>query len=115
MHTESDWKKFSALVPVLRERYLQKQNARIAALLSAPNQTETERFWAAEKATAQTAQTLCACLDGHSRSKMWQFMLLMIRAGMLTQDDLAGFSPQLQESFAEDFAQSSRPAGKRRR
>ena len=41
---ESDWKKFSALIPVLRERYLAARNAEIVGLLTAPNKEETERF-----------------------------------------------------------------------
>jgi hypothetical protein len=47
MPTESDWKKFRALVPLLRERYLAARNIRIAALLTDPKKNETERFWGA--------------------------------------------------------------------
>jgi len=42
---ESDWKRFSAMVPMLRERYLATQNERIARILTDSNKNETERFW----------------------------------------------------------------------
>ena len=32
-------------MPKLRERYLADRNARIVALLTRPEKTETERFW----------------------------------------------------------------------
>ena len=43
MHTESDWNKFRDMVPRLRERYLAHRNARIAAVLTDPRKTETDR------------------------------------------------------------------------
>jgi protein-tyrosine phosphatase len=39
------------------------------------------------------------CLDGHSRSKMFVSMLLMLRHGMLKEEDLQGFSEGLQKQI----------------
>lgn len=100
MPKESDWKMFSAMVPVLRERYLAARNAEITALLTNPAQDETERFWTAMAEMEKQAKVLRRCLDGHSRSNMWEFMLAMIHAGMLTRDDLAQFSDELQRELA---------------
>jgi hypothetical protein len=99
---ESDWRKFSEMVPKLRERYLAEQNARIVALLTDPKENETERFWDALEVMEREAKILQKCLDGHSRSKMQLFMLSMIGAGMLKKEDLAVFSEELrnQVSFA---------------
>jgi hypothetical protein len=47
--SESDWRKFSALIPIFRERYLVSRNAKLAALLTNASKTETERFWEAEE------------------------------------------------------------------
>jgi phage anti-repressor protein len=45
------------------------------------------------------AKTLHWCLDGHSRSKMWLFMLSMRKVGMLKKEDLVGFSTELQNQI----------------
>eukprot|EP01012_Entosiphon_sulcatum_P067751 TRINITY_DN9755_c0_g3_i3.p2 TRINITY_DN9755_c0_g3~~TRINITY_DN9755_c0_g3_i3.p2 ORF type:complete len:107 (+),score=16.51 TRINITY_DN9755_c0_g3_i3:369-689(+) len=100
---ESDWKKFSAMVPILRERYLSERNARIVRVLADPKKNETERFWDAMEVMEKEAKTLRLCLDGHSRSKMWLFILTMIRTGMLMKEDLAGFSEELQNKVSYAF------------
>ena len=92
---ETDWKKFQAIVPSLRERYIAEQNRRLVILLSSSNKTETERFWAAQKFIEKQARILCDCLDGHSRSKMFLAMLSMKSVGMLKSEDLADFSDEL--------------------
>lgn len=102
---ESDWKKFRVMVPVLRERYLEERNARIATLLTDPKKNHTERFWDAMDKMEQEARVLRQCLDGHSRSKMWIYMLTMIRAGMLKPEDLAEFSEELQKKFTYAFSE----------
>ena len=99
---ESDWKKFSATVPMLRERYLAGQNARLTSMLNAAGKNETERFWDAKEAIDKEAKTLHWCLDGHSRSEMWLFMRCMRSVGMLTKQDLAGFSDELQKQVFDD-------------
>jgi hypothetical protein len=48
------------------------------------------------------AKILRKCLDGHSRSKMWLYLVLMREAGMLKRDDLATFSTELQQEVFED-------------
>ena len=108
MHTESDWRKFRDMVPALRERYLASRNVRISALLADPKKNETERFWAAMDVMKREARILCECLDGHSRSKMWLYMLTMIRYGMFTREDLSGFSEDLQQELAVDLERKER-------
>lgn len=99
---ESDWKKFSAMIPALRERYLAEQNARIVRLLADPRKTETERFWDAEQEVRKQAKTLRACLDDISRSRMSLTLLTMRGAGMLKKEDLAGFSEELQKQVFDE-------------
>ncbi len=101
---ESDWKKFRDMVPMLRERYLAECNARITALLTAPGKNETERFWDAHEAMEKEAKILRRCLDGHSRSSMWLFVITMIRAGMLKKEDMLEFSEELQKQASYAFS-----------
>ena len=108
---ESDWKKFSAMIPALRERYLAARNERIARKLSDPKKTETERFWAAHDEIEKEAKVLWRCLDDISRSKMWLTLITMRAAGMLTKDDLVGFSEELQKQVFDDpFQKNEQPA-----
>lgn len=101
--SESDWRKFRDMVPRLRERYLADRNARIAAMLTDAKKNETERFWDAMEQMEREAKVLQKCLDGHSRSKMWLYMLTMIRAGMLIKEDVGVFSAELQKEIACAF------------
>ena len=102
---ESDWKKYSAMVSIWRERYLAERNGQIARILTDPKKTETERFWDALDAMEKETKTLRKCLDDHSRSKMWLHMITMRAVGMLRKEDLADFSEELQKQvFDEPFA-----------
>jgi hypothetical protein len=108
MQTEADWKKFKAMAPILRERYLAERNTLFAAMLTAPKKTETERFWDTIEAMNKTAKALRRCLDGHSRSTMQQFMVCMIGDDMLRKSDLEGFSDDFKAVFLEIFADRER-------
>ncbi|MES2569003.1 MAG: hypothetical protein V4710_02990 [Verrucomicrobiota bacterium] len=92
---ESDWKHFSAIVSMLRDRYIAACNARILGILSDPNRHETEQFRDALEEMKKEAKVLRDCLDGHSRSRMWLYLLTMIGAGMIKREDTAGFSEEL--------------------
>ena len=96
---ETDWKKFTAMLPVWRERYLTEKNRRIAGLLGQPGQTETERFWAAQKMMEKEARTLQRCLDDIRRSRMIERLLEMRLAKMITREDLAEFDAELREAI----------------
>ena len=85
-----------------RERYLAEQNAGIVRMLTDPKRNETERFWEAMDAMQKESKTLRMCLDDLSRSKMAIIMLSMRRAGMLKKEDLADFSPELQNLIFPD-------------
>ena len=98
---ESDWKKFRAMVPELRERYLAKRNARIAGMLTASGKDETDRFWSAMEEMEKEAMILRRCLDGHSRSKMFHYIIAMFDAGMMTKEDLLEFSQELQNYVSD--------------
>ncbi len=96
---ESDWKTFSKRVPEWRERYLLKKNEEIIRILTEEKKTPTERFWDAKKRMKEEAQILVDCLDGHSRSKMQWYLLLMHRRGLIQDSDLNEFSEALREQI----------------
>lgn len=56
--------------------------------------------------THKQGKILREWLDGASRSRMFMMLLSMRRAGMITRDDLAGFSPKLRDEVFFDFPPS---------
>jgi hypothetical protein len=96
---ESDWKTFRKRVPEWREQYLLKKNEEIIAILTDERKPPTERFWDAKKRMKEEAKTLVDCLDGHSRSKMQWYLLLMHRYGLIQDSDLREFSEAIREQI----------------
>jgi len=96
---ESDWKAFRRMVPELRERYLGRRIPKLLAVLQDESLTPTERFWKVEERIDKEAKVLRKCLDGHSRSRMFLFIMQMRRSRMLTDEDLEPFSDELREQI----------------
>ena len=96
---ESDWKRFRKIVPDLRERYLKEKNHELVGMLTAPDKTPTEQFWDTFERMKKEGKILTDCLDPHSRSNMFMSMMLMLRYGMLIEEDLEGFSEELQREL----------------
>ena len=96
---ESDWKIFRRRTPEWRERYLRNKNQEIIDVLSDENKTPTERFWDAKEKIEQEARILVDCLDGHSRSKMHLYLVLMYHHGLIQDVDLVEFSEELREQI----------------
>ena len=96
---ESDWKRFRKIVPDLREKYLAKKNSKLLKLLTNTNSTPTEQFWNTYEVMQKERKILERCLDGHSRSRMFDKMLSMRQTGMLPDEDLEPFSEKLKSDL----------------
>jgi len=96
MSQESDWKKFRNITTKARVRYLTEQNTLLLKILTDPERNETERFWDTLKRMKEVGKILSDCLDDNSRSRMEIHMRLMLHFRMLVQEDLDGFSDELQ-------------------
>jgi len=94
---ETDWKRFRALVPVARDRYLRMRNAELVAMLTSSKKSPTESFWEAAETVEREAAVLRRCLDDISRARMCAVLIEMHRVGMLGENDLAGFSEELRQ------------------
>ena len=103
---ESDWKLFRKQVPAWRERYLEEKNAALRGLLDQPDQTPTTIFWQVKEFADEQARVLIHCFDGHSRAKMDEFLVLMIRHKVIEQTDLGEFSEELQARLSWLFKES---------
>ena len=96
------------MVPMLRERYLADRNARFVALLTDPKKSETERFWNALEKMEHERKVLRRCLDGHSRSSMHQYIMIMIHCGMLREGDMNEFSKEMQDEVSYAFEKTKK-------
>lgn len=109
---EADWQTMRKRVPEWRERYLKRKNEELVAVLQDENKTPTERFWAAKEKMEKEARILRDCLDGHSRAKMFRYLLLMYLHGLIGQADLEEFSAELRERV---LAAAGEPDGEAKR
>jgi hypothetical protein len=97
--SKADWKKFEEIIPELREKYLKKKNHEIRNILNNGRKSSTENFWAAEKKIQKVVRILEECLDGYSKARMKERILIMYHEGMFLEEDIQHFSEELQEEF----------------
>jgi hypothetical protein len=97
---DSDWKKFRAIVPELRERYLRDRNTELISILEGEALSPTEKFWTASERIEEIGGILRTCLDDHRRSNMIHSLRLMYRHKMISDEDLNGFSEEVRECIA---------------
>ncbi len=97
---EADWRKYRDRIDFLKERYLKETNQRLVGILTDGDRPATDRFWDTFNEMKKETKVLRECLDRHSRSYMILSMLLMLRHGMLKEEDLEEFSDELQEQLA---------------
>ncbi|MBI9016035.1 MAG: hypothetical protein JEZ07_02125 [Phycisphaerae bacterium] len=99
--SEQDFKKFHKSFPELRERYIKDINQKIIDIFNDKNKDETEKFWLAEEMIDEQSKILRRCLDGISRSRAFLYVMNMWYVGMLTGEDLKGYSPEFQQMVLE--------------
>ena len=69
-----------------------------AALLAGPGKA-SDKFWELEKRLRKDKKRVCVVADV-SRSEMYYNLLYLLDDKTITLEDLAGFSPDLQERLA---------------
>jgi hypothetical protein len=94
---ESDGKTYSKRVTEWRERYLESANQEIVGILTDESRSPTQRFWDAKGRMKKEAKLLVDLLDGHSRSKMERYLILMYGYNFIGDAELAEFSEELRE------------------
>jgi len=109
--SESDWKMFRSIVPDLRERYLRERNSELSAILRDESLTPTNQFWNVSERIDEIGKILKSCLDGHSRSTMITYLMMMCRHQMLREEDLDGFSEEVRGRLADIQKTLAQPVG----
>lgn len=96
---ESDWKLFRARLPGWQEKHMESLVRDYAQLLADPSQRASDKFWALEKRIRKD-RTHVGVVAEMRRSMMFTNLLSLLQEGAITQEDLEGFSEDLQERIA---------------
>ena len=97
---EADWKNYKSIVHGLRERYLNKRNTELIAILSRDSKTPTENFWDTSERMKEIERIMSDCLDDHRRSRMLSNLMLMYYHEMISDDDLNVFSDEVRRRIS---------------
>ena len=94
---EKDWKLFRKKLPEWQEAYMERLIKDYAELLDG-DEAAPEKFWTLDKRVRADRQSLGVRVNEESRSKLQNILTGLIVENVISEDDLCGFSEELQES-----------------
>jgi len=94
---ERDWKIFRQLYPIARERFGQRAIAEIQRLISQGGQPCIEQFWDVVDYTAGQKKEVNDVFDDLRRSTAMIKVAILRKEGLLTEGEIARFSPEFRE------------------
>ena len=94
---EKDWKLYREKLPEWQEAYMEQLIEEYAELLNS-DKTASEKFWALDKRIRADRQSLGVRVNEESRSKLQNILTGLIVENVISEDDLCGFSEELQAS-----------------
>jgi hypothetical protein len=103
---EADWKLFRTRLPGWQEEYMDRLNREYAAILAGSGKA-SEKFWALEERINRDKRTVSVTAR-MSRSNMDYNIAGLLGGGVITLDDLDGFSLELRESM-RSFLERNNP------
>lgn len=103
---ESDWKLYRQKLPQWQEAYMDRLNKEYIALLSGP-ELPSRKFWALEERIFRDKKKPGVICE-RKRSNMSMILDRLLADGVITLDDLDGFSSDLRECLASWVATAAR-------
>jgi hypothetical protein len=97
---EEDWRRLRDIQPIALDRFCFRVLADIKRASSDPTVTAHQRYSAVYGLIRERDKELGYIFDGLSRSCAIQKLLLMHRAGLLTEDEVAAFSEDIRNIIA---------------
>jgi hypothetical protein len=91
---ESDWKRFKQVKAVALERFCEGVLSECQEVIEDRGQSAHERYLQLFRLTRERDKELAAAFDHHSRSKALTQLIAMRRLGVITNEELAGFSSE---------------------
>ena len=95
---ESDWKLFRSRLPGWQEAYMERLVEEYASMLASPGKA-SDKFWKLDKRIRED-QKQVGVVAHMSRSYMYQNILALLIEGVITLDDLDGFTDDTREVMA---------------
>jgi hypothetical protein len=96
---ESDWKVFKQILPVALDRYCDRVLREVTALTSDATKTPHERFCEICELVRERDRTLQNGLTYLRRSTALFQLGIFYSNGLLTEEEVARFSPEAREAF----------------
>lgn len=97
---ESDWKRLRELKPIALDRFCTRVLSEVEKAASDSAATSHQRYLTVYELIQDRDKELGRIFDGLSRSSAVGKLLLMHRAGLLAEDELAGFSEEIRSVVA---------------
>ena len=101
--SKSDWKLFRNKIAGWQENYMDRLNKEYIKLLSG-EEDASEKFWKLEERIKRDKKHPGVILEMH-KSEMVYDIALLLRDGVITIEDLDGFSDELKEDVQLLFGQ----------
>ena len=98
---ESDWKLFREIHPIALERFGERALAELQYLMTDKSKPAIERFWEMEGAARERAKDLRMFFDDIRRSNALLQLTAMRCRKLITDEEMARFSPEIRERVAE--------------
>jgi hypothetical protein len=99
---ETDWKRLRELKPALLDRFCSRALSEIVKASSDSAMTPHERYLKVYGLIQDEDKELGRMFDDLKRSNAVRKLFLMQRAGLLTQDEWAGFSGEIKDAFVQN-------------
>lgn len=96
---EKDWRLFRSRLPGWQEAFMDKLIVEYIGLLNS-GEPASERFWAIEKRIREDKRNPGVLITEMSRSKMRTNLIQLLGHGVITLEDLDGFSEELREDLS---------------
>lgn len=94
---KQDWKLFREKLPGWQEKYIERVLNSYVKLLTKPDELASEKFWKLDKKIKSDKRKPGVLME-LDKSEMEVDMARLIKDKVITFDDLADFSPELQET-----------------
>ena len=100
--SKRDWKLFNEKLAGCQEIYMERLNKEYIALLSEEGKKASERFWKLEERIRSDRRHPGVIMTVEKSSAVFDIIDL-IKLGVITYDDLADFSEELQQAVKVSF------------
>lgn len=96
---EKDWKLFRQKLPEWQEAYMEKLIEEYKGILN-NNNIASDKFWELDKRIKSDKKSTGVIVHNARRSQFLQIMFALWNDGVISADDLDGFSEELRDALA---------------